>query len=109
MKKQPPKKPAHNASMILKSEPDPARVAFLYSDLAVDQRTIARLFRSSISAVERVVKARALVRHRPLHGAWSEALVRELAAWRRLTLTALGVMAPEDVWTKLRASLRSDS
>ncbi len=93
--------------MMRRSEPDPARVAFLYSDLGLDQRTIARLLKSSIGAVERVVKARALVRHQPLHGAWSEALVREFATWLGLTLPALAQVDPEDVWTKLRVALRN--
>lgn len=107
MKKQPSKKPAPKAPMMRRSEPDPARVAFLYSDLGLDQRTIARLLKSSIGAVERVVKARALVRHQPLHGAWSEALVREFATWLGLTLPALAQVDPEDVWTKLRVALRN--
>ncbi len=107
MKKLPSKKTARTTPPIRHATPDAARVAFLYGDLGVDQRTIARLLKTSIGAVERVVKARALARHQSPHGAWSEPLVRELASWLDLTLPALTQVDPEDVWTKLRVALRS--
>jgi len=94
--------------MVRVAEPDPIRVAFLYGDLGVDQREIARLLGTSIGAVERAVKANVLTRHQPPHGAWSEALVREFAALTAINLPALDHVDPEDVWTKLRVALRAE-
>ncbi len=88
--------------------PDPARIAFLYGDLGVDQRTIARLLKTSIGAVERSVKAHALIRHKPSHGAWSEVIAHELATRLDLTLPDFDDAAPEDVWTKIRVALRTE-
>lgn len=108
MKKPPVKKPTKKAPAIRVAAPDPARVAFLYGDLGIDQRTIAQLLKTSIGAVERSVKAHALVRHQPPHGPWSEGLVREFATWLGLALPDLDGVAPEDVWTKNRVALRTE-
>lgn len=108
MKKPLPKKLAMKVLMMCVAEPDASRVAFLYGDLGLDQRTIARLLGTSIGAIERSVKARALVRHQPSHGAWSEALVVDLATRLGLTLPDVNGVAPEDVWAKLRVALRTE-
>ena len=108
MKKLPVKTPARPAPKIPPHGPDARRIAFLYADLGLDQRTIARLLKTSIGAVERSVKARALVRHQPSYGPWSEALAREFAAWLGLTLPDVTTVDPEDVWTRLRVALRTE-
>lgn len=108
MKKPPSKKLLMKGYKMPVAEPDASRVAFLYGDLGLDQRTIARLLGTSIGAIERSVKAHALVRHQPSRGAWSETLVRDLALRLGLTLPDLNGVAPEDVWTKLRVALRAE-
>lgn len=87
-------------------QPVDRHVSFLYGDLGLDQRSIARLLQASITSIERSVKKNGLVRHHPPQGEWSERLVHDLAKRLDLKLPSLTGVEPADRWTRLRIAMR---